>query len=346
VMFGALWWVQSDWKRRDRILPGVVFTLFVLLTSGILVFKLLHAAKVDPFQGAHDPSENSLDLFSILIPGGHWKFSRLTEFFWGQLPGNINESSVHLGFAGCIMLGVAWAWRKKVQQFSPNRWFVVLGFFFIMSLGPKLEIFGHQIPWFYLPYRLLEIMLPPLRLSGCPQRMVVMVNLCAAILIPAALQMMSQSRVKVKSFASVLLVLLFFEFLPAAMPETDSRMPEFVEFLKSEPRGYAMIDVDANVPEGRALLYQTRHQIPMFGGYISRYPLSVVLKDNEIRRQIELGQFKGLCEDLGFRYLLFKGDGRSRVIAGRTFSAVYSGEGYEIYDLVEGWTCINHVRKV
>ena len=64
--------------------------------------------------GAHPPKEFSLDLLAPVIPGGHWRFADLTQPFWSRLPGNIHESSVHVGVSVIGLAGYTWIRRRRV----------------------------------------------------------------------------------------------------------------------------------------------------------------------------------------------------------------------------------------
>jgi len=180
---------------KKRYLP--VFSIFIfvcLITSGILVASLLQLNRQDPLLGSHNPSAFSLDLLAPFIPGGHWRFASLTQFYWSRLPGNINESSVYIGLSVIFLIGYVWFNRKKCHLQVPSLplWYVILFFFGIMALGPALHIVGKCIYAGIMPYDILQILFPPLRLSGCPVRMMVMVMLSASVISAIGLCMLFQ----------------------------------------------------------------------------------------------------------------------------------------------------------
>ena len=107
------------------------------------VAVFLNAA--DPLLGSHAPETFSTDLLAAIIPGGHWRFAELTRPYWDALPGNIQESSVDVGFAVLAALIYLAAHRSNhlARQAAPW-WAVVLGFW-VLSLGPVLRIWAMPV---------------------------------------------------------------------------------------------------------------------------------------------------------------------------------------------------------
>lgn len=95
----SLIWSLPVLQRRHS-LPLASFAVTALLCVGPVVGRLLWINAHDPLMGAHPVEMFSTDLPSLLVPGGHWVFHRLTEPYWSQLPGNPEEHSVYLGLTG------------------------------------------------------------------------------------------------------------------------------------------------------------------------------------------------------------------------------------------------------
>ena len=344
VLAGALVLVAEAWHRRDwrfwlrAPLAGrlAAFVGVSALTSGVLVALLLWTDQRDPFMGEHDASQFSLDLLALWIPGGTWRFHELSEAFWSRLPGNTTESSVHLGVG--VTLAALFAWRSRARPAAPDLtlWWVILGFFAVMSLGPSLQIWGRLYP-IPLPYRLLEQGFPPLRVSGVPVRMVVMVTLAAGILAGAGIDELLRRGARARVGALLLMLCMVVELLPRPLTTTDSRrVPGWVAPLAALPKQHGFMDATAAIPSAAALYFQTLHEVPMFEGFIARVPASVFLKSNALRQLLLRRDFASLCQQYGFAYFLLRertGHGALPV------APVWMGEGLELYDVRTAWVC-------
>jgi hypothetical protein len=187
-------------------------------------------------------------------------------------------------------------------------WFVLV-LFAVLSLGPVLHVWGVVVPAIRLPYAALGRLLPPLRMSGCPIRMTVFVALAAGLLIPVQVERMVSRRtggaVTWRGFgAAALLALLIVEFLPKPIPTVNPPVPAWVNVLAAQSKRYALYDIDNLQGESAALDYQTRHQVPMVGGYISRVPVAVARRDRVLSELARAGKLRTLCENYGVGYVL------------------------------------------
>lgn len=136
-----------------------------------------------------------------------------------------------------------------------------------------------------LPYALFEKVLPPLRLSGVPVRMMIMATFGASIISAVGFKMLFQNLSEKRLLLIVpLLILLFFEYMPGALPKTQINTPRYVNFLKNLPGDKGVIDM---TPEPSiALYFQTIHEKPTTFGYIARIPESIHIKDKELTKRI------------------------------------------------------------
>jgi len=168
--------------EEEHLLPLTAFFVGLLVTSGPVIVSFLVSNSCDPYLGANLPEQYSLDLLAPLIPGGHWRFAHLTHSYWSVLPGNIHESSVHMGLAVLYVLVFTWLRRRNFSPPGLRLWYLVLIFFTIMGLGPVLHIWGWEVPFIKLPYMLFEKVFPVLKVSGNPVRMMVMTMLSAGVI--------------------------------------------------------------------------------------------------------------------------------------------------------------------
>jgi hypothetical protein len=283
-----------------------IFAAGALLTSGTLVGCLLMLQIKDPLLGAHSPLDYSLDLLAPFIPGGHWRFSQLTEPYWSRLPGNIHESSVYVGFSVILIICYCWFRRKDLYPGCPSfyLWYGLMLFFFVMALGPRLHLGGR--PLFYtlpMPYSVFGKLFPLLRLSSNPVRMMVMVMLAASVISAMGLKVFFQTSSPLKMITfGIWCLLLFFDFLPKEMPSSKIEIPEYVKLLKQAPENGAVFDKVSK--GGLALYYQTVHQKPLTDGYISRYPASVDMEDEKKSQDFKLKSYEDLSRQYGVRFLI------------------------------------------
>jgi hypothetical protein len=291
--------------RRGYPAPILGFLATAALTSGLLVRALILLNRRDPLFGAHPTSWFSLDLPSILIPGGHWRFASWTKFYWSRLPGNIHESSVYLGLALLIFLTWIWIRRKSVHLESIRLWYSLIGIFIVLAMGPNLQFWGRSFPGIKLPYALMEILFPPLKLGGVPVRMMIVPVLAAAVILAAGFEDLFAGSAVRKTAVVALAGLLVFEFIPSPMPATPARTAPYARALKALPGPGGVIDLA--VSPSWAMYNQTIHGKPLALGYIARIPVSVERRNAQILTTLGAGDWTGLKKRFGFRYIAVSG---------------------------------------
>ena len=334
VMGVAYWAGRRAHRWRDVVrpllVPLAVFGAVVLATSGLLVLGLLRLAHRDPLLGVHPASVLSLDLLGLLVPGKRWRFAGLTEAFWSRTTGNAYETSVQLG-AGVLAV-CAWTWwhRGEIPGARIGTWVALGLLFFALSLGPQLHVVGRPLP-VAGPYRLLERLVPPFRLSGCPVRMAVMCSLSGAVICGAGIPLLWRRR---PWLTALVLVLITIELLPAPLVTTVLTVPEWVRVLEREPDGAGLVDRMTEAP--LSLYYQTVHGKPMAEGYIARIPASVSARDGVIVRLYERGDWAGLCERFGIRYAVVRLDGDP---GGKSTAVLYEDDDVRLLALGPGGAC-------
>ncbi len=282
------------------------FTILCILTSGVLVYNLLQINRTDPLIGAHDPFTFSLDLLAPFIPGGHWRFAQLTEVYWSKLPGNIHESSVYIGLSAIILIIYTWFNRKKIKENIPslNYWYFIIFFFSILALGPALNVAGNCVYRGIMPYDFIQALFPPMKLSGCPVRMMVMVILGVSIICASGISLLLKNmNKKINIFLfSTFLIMLIVDTLPKPLPLTRIETPEYVKALSHRDDNGALIDTVT--PSPLTLYFQTIHEIPLGTGYISRYPTSVYNEHLKKIKMIEKEEYFKLFDTYNIHYLL------------------------------------------
>jgi hypothetical protein len=277
----------------------------MLATSGILVASLLLLILREPLLLAHSPEEFGLDLLAPFVYGAHWRFASLTRGYWTVLLGNPNETSVYLGLSVIGLLIYVWCRRKLFGDPRIELMFFVLLLFLVLALGPSLHVWGMRVPHLILPYQWFEWVFPPLKSSGMPVRMMVMVSLTAAVISAYGYNLLSQISRRGRIFAGILFAMLVVEYLPAPIPTTKPVIPQYVTILQALPGRDAVLDM-VSPNEVQSMLYQTYHGKPIAFGYVSRVPKTVDVKDDELRSLIVQKSFHRLWQEYHFRYLVSK----------------------------------------
>jgi hypothetical protein len=352
VLAGMMIVGVEAWQRRDATFfvrgthrnPFLTFAGTALVACGPLVLALLTLGQ-QGVEGSHLARDFSLDLFGLIVPGGHWRFAELTRGYWQNLPGNIHESSVHLGLAACSLLMLSLVRVRPWQRPVPARartphtaalWFLCAAFT-VLSLGPVLHVWGCVFPWVKLPYGVLGRLLPPLRMSGCPVRMTVFVVLAASLLIAAEVEHLWRTERKGRRWrraATVgLLAVMTVEFVPKAMPLVMPETPAWVHVLAGLRKDYALYDLENLQGDSLALYYQTAHAVPMVGGYIARVPSAVARQDRALEKLAHEGNLQALCEQYGVGYVLARR--RPDVDA----ALLHTDGQVALYDLTKLWPC-------
>ncbi len=280
------------------------FAAVALATSGVLAGSLLVANQSDPWVGAHLSSDYALDLLAPFIYGGHWRFASLTSRYWTRLQANYHESSVHLGFSMLLPI-VYLGWKRQDTRVGEvGLFFLLFVLFFMAALGPILlvggkDVFGGRR---ILPYALLEILFPPLNVSGVPIRMMVMVVLSGAVLSAFAFARLLRGSTREKTFALCMTSLLVIEYLPKPIATVQMPIPHYVMVLKNLPGNEGILDTVGGDDVG--MFYQTIHGKPLALGYLARVPQSVDAKDRQLEDLIRSERFDRLWPDYRLRYVV------------------------------------------
>lgn len=330
-----LWFVLKEkelfFLRRHYLVPLGVFIMILCATAGPLVLSLLQLNARDQLTGVHSSTKCSLDLLAPIIPGGHWRFAQLSQSYWSQLTVNIHESSVHIGLSVIILTVYAWFRGAKASFPSLRLWYLILIFFAIMSLGPVLHIWGREIPFVVLPYAFLEILFPPIKLSGAPVRMMVMVVLSASLLAGMGFTTLLQESMNKRWWLVLLLGLFVFEYLPKSIPVSQMVTPGYVAFLEQLPRNSPVLDTLSR--PCLALYYQTIHEQPLAFGYVARVPQSVREQEDALKELVRKEDYYALNAGFGFKYFVTRPDYKCTA-AGRSLKLVYGDTQANVYEIM------------
>jgi hypothetical protein len=212
-------------------------------------------------------------------------------------------------------------------------------------------VHGVRFPRIPLPYALLEAVFPPMKVSGMPVRMMVMVTLSAAVLCAAGVKLLLQNPRRNGAVVALFFATLVVESWhqpPFATPIPPP--PEFVGVLKGLPgeggilvmdEVFANTDPNYNQPLhgrpgalGYPLYFQTQHERPIAFGYVTRIQESIALKDQELMATLESAGFAKLWSAYSIRYLVAPAAQPGPLpfpLVGR----IWGDETCSIYDLAE-----------
>lgn len=342
VLAGALLYATVAFERRNAAfiaqapfrVPIAVFLLLAVGGCAPIVGSFLWAHGRDPFLGGHPPGRYGLDLLALIIPGGTWRFYTLTEAFWSRLASGYVEGSGFLGWSVVALIVCAWYARRAGGKIALLPWVVLIVFFGTLALGPWLQVWGRVLPRVPLPYQIGVTVLPVLKLSGVPARMVVMVALAASVLAAVGFKFLAEGTRRSRVPAVALVALLVLEYLPAPIPLTVCPIPDYVFFLRDLPGEGAVADTYAD-PQA-SMVYQTVHGRAIGWGFSSKHQRSLRQFNAEYHRQVidclETGDFAPLRELYGFQYVVLLADEEMTRIKSPP-RLIYEDEWVKIYDL-------------
>lgn len=222
------------------------------------------------------PAFFSADLLSFVTPPP-------LQAWWGRAAEQIGglaiappvERSVYIG-AVPFLLGLYGCRRRPRDTLF---WALTAALFAVLALGPALQVagqnrFGASDRVVRLPYRLL-MDLPVVNVSRVPARFAVIVTLCMAVMAgfgtAALLSRVSRRPTRHRHAILILIVTLALaEQWPVPYPMTALNPPRAYQALAKLDDGRAVLELPLNLDRARSLYYQTVHQHPLFGGYLSR----------------------------------------------------------------------------
>lgn len=299
---------------------GVCLAIYLMLVSPILIPTIGELRQTNYMQPARDAAlSNSADLMAFFQPVRG-------QQLWGNLfinrrewPYGSNRYEVYFTYAALFLGGVAlFATRalrprarledrrqeidepKTVEDSStpeatlshgialPGKWFwascVLL--FFLLALGPVLQINGNQIQWLFspnfqliMPYQIVE-KLPVISISRSPDRFDMPLTLCLAVLAGYGTNVLLNTwwpRLRFAARGALLfagfLALVLMELTPFPYPQRPADIPRWYQQVGSEPGDFSILDLppqDDYWHGAYRMYFQTAHGKPIFGGYISR----------------------------------------------------------------------------
>lgn len=301
---------------------GVCVAIYVVLVSPILVPTINELRQTNYMAPAPDAAlSNSADLMAFFQPVRGQQlwgnlFTNRREWPYGS-----NRYEVYFTYTALFLGGVglfasrslrprariddgeapdnAYQIDKEPSQAAeqrraapslplPGKWFwaTCVGVFFLLALGPVLQINGQQIKWLFtpgfelvMPYRIVE-KLPVLNISRSPDRFDMPLTLCLAVLAGYGTNVLLNTwwpNVRFAARGALLfagfLALVVVELTPFPYPQRPADIPRWYQQVGKEPGDFSILDLppqDDYWHGAYRMYFQTAHEKPIFGGYISR----------------------------------------------------------------------------
>lgn len=271
VVFHLVYCLIAQRKIYDRRFAKNIVLIFILSLIFLSPYlgTMIYAKITNPDFNVpgHDPLMNSVDLMAFFVPNHTSIWQGSFNDYWVKW----RLSWEGVGFIGYSVLAlsilalIGLAKKNKEVIF----WGVCALIFFVLALGPLLQINGTIYKNIPLPYNWMEKYIPLLSFSGVPARFGVMMYLALAILVSFAIALILTKRKIWKIIVLiVILIIMAVELLPARVKYTETGVPEFYQTIAKDKEDYAIIDV--SIKESKVLYLQTIHQKRLVAGYTSR----------------------------------------------------------------------------
>jgi len=277
------------WELRTSFLPTIGlwrFVRFSLAAGVVATFMLspvLYATAVrmrtwgqlDPSKIFWRSSPAGVDVLAFFLPNPNHPLASGAFVDWlNAWPTRYIEGLVSIPLVAIVTLCVAWR-----AGWVPSRWWAAItALFGLLALGPFIHIAGMNTyvpgPWAFLRY------VPILGLTRSPSRFSVVLMLGVAILFATALVALTRRYpARRRLIVTTVGALLLFELLPAPRPIYSATIPRIYQQVKDAPGDVRLLELPVGARDGtssvgnftaRSQFYQTFHEKPLVGGYLSR----------------------------------------------------------------------------
>jgi hypothetical protein len=268
---------DAGW-RAPLMRVGAAMAIGAVILSPLLA-SMLTLGRVEgrTANPAYDVDRFSADLLAFVVPSPlHPVVGGLVAPAYRVMArnGSSLEAVMFLGFVPLVLAAVA------IGRDRPRRWaFWITGtaLFVALALGPVMHVAGRIAGGplsSLMPYRLLAIV-PYGDIPRVPARFVVMAQLCLSVAagIGAFALLRRIAMARAPGVATALTAAILLENAVTPLPLTDVQVPAYFERLAPETGRGGILEVP--IPDDpsvfpRRMLWQTVHQQPVFGGYLSR----------------------------------------------------------------------------
>jgi hypothetical protein len=298
---------RPEWPRLAK------FGAIAVVTTSILLSPVLYGAAIRFGDGQAEStrifwrsSPPGVDVAALLAPNPNHPLAPAAIGQWiATRPNGYIENVASIPLIALAVLGIAWVagWRP------PPVWIGFTITFGLMSLGPFVQVLGVNThipgPWALMRY------VPVIGLARTPARFSIVMMLGCAVLLAVALAWLGRAQPRRRRLMLIATsVLLLGELLPSPRPLYSAEVPAIYQRVAGAPPGTAVLPLPFGVRDGtmsvgdfnaRTLFFQTSHQKPIMGGYLSRVSrrrLSELRGDKALYALAVLSENKALEPDL------------------------------------------------
>ena len=290
LIMSGLAFLRLGWHLRASPRPGaevdakrlVFLTVAVGVVAAVILSPVLYAVGERLTAGElKSPgvlwrsSPGGVDLFALVLPNPNHPLTPQVIADWlATFQGGYLEAVVSIPFVALITMVVAWrrGWRA-------SRWWTALAIAFgALALGPFVHVGGLNTyvpgPWALLRF------VPVLGLTRMPSRFSVVLMLAVAVLFAASLEWLGRTYPHRRRLILVTVgILLLAELLPAPLTLHSAAVPRFYERVAAAPGDVRVLELPTGIRDGtssignfiaRSQYFQTMHEKPLIGGYLSR----------------------------------------------------------------------------
>lgn len=281
-------WLPSMPPMRAVVMLGATCALLLapVLTPMVLAYRESQWISPPVLWRSSAPG---LDLFSLFVPNPMHPWVRpLVEEGLRLSPGGFveNVAAIPWTLVALVAAGMTLAWRRM-----PRFWILFTGLFILLALGPFIRI-GGVLTYLPTPWTLLRYV-PVIGAARMPQRFSILVMLGVAALAAYALHALRPRLKRPALFTAAVSGLLLLEMMPAPRTMHTAAVPSVFRRIADDPREVRVLNLPFGLRDGlsshgntsaAAQYYQTVHQKPILGGYLSRLPQRDV--DDYDRRRV------------------------------------------------------------
>jgi hypothetical protein len=290
LIMSGLAFLRLGWHLRASPRPGaevdakrlVFLTVAAGVVAAVILSPVLYAVGERLTAGElKSPgvlwrsSPGGVDLFALVLPNPNHPLTPQVIADWlATFQGGYLEAVVSIPFVALITMVVTWrrGWRA-------SRWWTALAIAFgALALGPFVHVGGLNTyvpgPWALLRF------VPVLGLTRMPSRFSVVLMLAVAVLFAAALEWLGRTYPHRRRLILVTVgILLLAELLPAPLTLHSAAVPRFYERVAAAPGDVRVLELPTGIRDGtssignfiaRSQYFQTMHEKPLIGGYLSR----------------------------------------------------------------------------
>jgi hypothetical protein len=290
LIMSALAFLRAGWHVRASPRPearvDVTRLAFLTVAAGLVAAALLSpvlyavgerltAGELKSPGVLWRSSPGGIDLMALVLPNpNHPLTPRVIADWLTTFQGGYHEAVVSIPFVALVTLGVAWrtGWRA-------SRWWTGLAVAFgALALGPFVHVGGLNTyvpgPWALLRF------VPVLGLTRTPSRFSVVMMLAVAVLFATALAWLGRTYPsRRRLMLATVTALLLAELLPAPLTLHSAAVPRFYRRVAAAPGDVRVLELPTGIRDGtssvgnftaRSQFFQTVHEKPLIGGYLSR----------------------------------------------------------------------------